>query len=366
MIRKCIILIFLFSVATGCFYNDPVPSDQNVWPVALPSSFEMDEALLLAMDSSITAQTNQGISSIVIIKEGHLVYEKYYHGNDRRTLFELSGVSSILTNVALGKAIDLGLVSSVEDSIFKYLPDYAQIFEDSPLKKNITFEHLMTMKSGLSWSEFSGGFDDLLSDNDKIVQSDDWVEYILSKPLEAHPGSRYSFNSAISTLLMAAIENEYQDSYKNFLVREAFKDMDIADVVIETFGENTNSAWGVSMSTLDIAKIGFLYSEKGDWFGRQLIDPSYVESSQAIQTHIDFNNDFGWMWWRYAEDSFFLSFLSENDTFFASGVANERLYVVPHLELVVAITGSEQAEGFSLSAPYAFRNYILGSLQVSQ
>ncbi|SMD37927.1 CubicO group peptidase, beta-lactamase class C family [Reichenbachiella faecimaris] len=362
--KQSIIIVILIGLGTmGCFYNEPVPSDQNVWPVAMPSDFGMNEELLLTMDSVISISPNSGISSIVIVKEGHLVFEKYYNGTDRRSLFGLSGISSSLVNAALGRAIDLGLIASVDDSLFKYIPEYAQEFEDSPIKKNITFEHLMAMKSGLSWREFSGGFDDLLSDTDYIIQSEDWVEYLLSKPLEALPGTRYSFNSAMAMLIAAAIENVYGDSFKNFMVKEALNTIDVKDVEIERIGDNENVAWGISMTTLDLTKIGYLYLEKGDWFGRQVLDQNYVESSSAIQTHVDFNNDFGWMWWRYAEDNFFLSFLSENDTFFAGGIGNERLYIVPHLELVVAVTGVQIEGNFSLSAPLVFRDYILGSLR---
>ncbi|MEP2023064.1 MAG: serine hydrolase [Reichenbachiella sp.] len=363
MIKNFTILTLFLIFVSGCFYNDPVPSDQNVWPVALPSTFEMDEELLLEMDSVISIDPNNGISSVVIIKNGHLVYEKYYHGSDRRTLFELSGVSSSIVNVALGRAIDLGLITSVTDSIYKYLPEYNQIFEDTPLKKNITFEHVMTMKSGLSWSEFSGGFDDLLSDNDKIIQSEDWVEYLLSRPLDAYPGSRFAFNSAIAILISKVIEIQYEDSFSNFLTKEAFRDLNIDHVGIEVLGDNVNTAWGVSMTTLDLAKIGSVYLENGNWFGKPFIDETYVESSKSIQTNIDYSNDFGWMWWRYAEQNMFLSFLAENDIFFAAGTSNERMYIVPHLDLVVAITGTQEGEGFALSAPYVFRGYILGSLR---
>lgn len=357
-----IIFAFLLLLVSGCFYNDPVPVDQNVWPVAPPAKFDMNEQTLLTLDSIISVGPSSGISSIVIIKEGHLVYEKYYHGRDRSTFFGLSGVSSSIANIAVGKAIELGVIGSLDDSIYKYLPAYAQIFEDEPIKKNITFKHLMELKSGLTWSEFSGGFDELLSDNDKMVLSDDWVEYILSQPLDSYPGSRFTFNSAISIVLSAAIHQAYGKSYKIFLENEVFSDLGIGEFQIDEVGGNLNSAWGMSMRTLDVAKLGYLYLEEGDWFGRQFLEPSYVQSSSQIQTHIDFTNDFGWLWWRYADNNFFVSFLAENDVFFASGLGNERLYIVPHLDLVVAFTGTVEADVFALSSPFAFREYILGSM----
>lgn len=355
-----VVISFLFN--SGCYYDDSLPADQNVWPVANPGELVMKAEVLLAMDSAISAHPNQGITSVVIIKEGKLVFENYYFGNERSTLFELGGVSSGLSNLALGRAIDMGLIASVEDSLYKYLPAYAQEFEKFPLKKNITFEHLMTMKSGLSWNEFSASFDGQENDIDRIIQSDNWVEYLITKPIDVLPGRRFSHNSAIPILIAAAIENEYNDGYASFLAKEVFGTLGVNNFDIANFRGNLNPAWGLSMTTLDLAKIGYLYLKKGDWFGQQLLNENYATTSVAEQANIDYYNSFGWMWWRYSDNSNFLD-LSENDAFFAAGIGDERLYVIPHLELVVAITGKSEQFDFTLTAPFVLKDYILESMQ---
>ncbi|MEO9804868.1 MAG: serine hydrolase [Reichenbachiella sp.] len=355
-----ILAILLFN--TSCFYNDSIPPDQNVWPVANPGDLNMNTEVLMAMDSAVNIHPNEGITSIVVVKEGSLVFENYYFGNDRSTLFDLSGVSSSLSNLALGRAIDMGLITSVDDSLYKYLPAFAQEFEDFPLKKNITFEHLMTMKSGLSWNEFSTAFDGQENDIDRIIQSDDWVEYLITKPIDVLPGRRFSHNSAVPVLIAAAIENQYNDGYQSFLMKEVFGTLEVNNFDIANFRGNINSAWGISMSTLDLAKVGYLYLKRGDWFGRQVINENYMTSSVDVQANIDYYNSFGWMWWRYSDNSNFLS-LSENDVFFAAGIGNQRLYVVPHLELVVAITGENEQFDFTLTAPFVLKDYILESIQ---
>lgn len=363
MSKRYTIILAFGLIITSCYYDESIPEDQNVWPVAQPKELEMDEARLLEMDSVIIAQPGQGIESVVVVKSGNLIYEKYYYGNDRSTQFELGGVSSFVSNLALGRAIDMGLINSVSDSIYKYLPDFAEEFEDFPLKKNITFEHLMTMKSGISWNELSGVFDGQLSDIDRMIESEDWAEFLIKKPLDALPGTRYAYNSAIPILIAETIENEYGDGIQNFLVNEVFASMNVGSFDVARIGENTNLAWGVSLSTLDLAKLGYLYLDEGRWFEEQIISSEYVRSSVDVQTNIDYFNNFGWMWWRYADTSGFLSFLEENDTFFAGGIGEQRLYVVPHLELVVAITGKNQRADFDLPSPLIFRDYILRSIQ---
>ncbi|MDW3211125.1 MAG: serine hydrolase [Reichenbachiella sp.] len=363
MKRFLIIMIVFGWATTSCFYDESIPSDQNVWPVLQPRELEMDEARLLEMDSVIVTQPGQGIESLVVVKSGNLIYEKYYYGNDRSTQFELGGVSSFVSNLALGRAIDMGLISSVSDSIYKYLPAFEEEFEDFPLKKNITFAHLMTMKSGLSWNELSGVFDGQLSDIDRMIESENWAEYLITKPLDALPGSRYAYNSAIPIIITEVIESQYGDGIHSFLLNEVFNSISVGSFDVARVGDNANMAWGVSLSTLDLAKLGYLYLEEGDWFGNQIVNPEYMKSSVDVQTNIDYFNDFGWMWWRYADNNGFLPFLEVNDTFFAGGIGEQRLYVVPHLELVVAITGKNERADFDLPSPLIFRDYILRSIQ---
>ena len=256
------ISLFIGFVTSGCYYDESIPEDQNVWPVVQPTDVGMDEARLLQMDSAIIAQPGQGIESVVIIKSGSLVYEKYYFGNNRITQFELGGVSSFISNLAIGRAIDMGLINSVSDSIYKYLPAFSEEFEDFPLKKNMTFEHLMTMKSGLSWNELRGAFDGQLSDIDRMVESEDWAEFLITKPLDAVPGSRYAYNSAIPVLLAEAIEVQYGDGIHSFLLNEVFGSMNVNSFDVARVGDNANMAWGISLTTLDLAKLGYLYLEK--------------------------------------------------------------------------------------------------------
>lgn len=363
MIRNLTLSIVIVLVSTSCYYNDLIPPNQNVWPIAHPENIEMDAELLLQMDSVLKGNTLEGITSVVVIKEGHLIFENYYFGYDRRTLFPLGGLSSSLVNLALGRAIDMGLIDSVQDSIYKYFPEYAQLFEDSPLKKNITFENLMTMRAGLSWNELGGVFDKNQSDIIKIEASEDWVEYLLSKPVDVLPGRRFTYNSAMAILIAEAIDSQYSAGYQVFWEKEVLGPMGVTHSELANVGSNINPAWGVSMTTLDLAKVGYLYLQQGDWFGRQLISADYASSSVSAQVSIDFINQFGWMWWRYASRNNFLYMLDENDVYFASGNGDQRLYVVPHLDLVVVITGGDQIIDFSIPASYIFRDYILSAMQ---
>ncbi|MEO9967806.1 MAG: serine hydrolase [Reichenbachiella sp.] len=358
------ISLLIFSlIVSGCYYYDELPPDQNVWPVAHPTSVALDADRLMSMDSVIRTNPNEAVSSIVVIKEGQLVYENYYFGTDRSTLFDLGGIGNSISNIALGRAVDMGLILSTDDSLYKYLPEYAQEFEDDPLKKGITFEHIMTMKSGLSWNEFTSIFDGQENDIDQIIRSDNWVEYLITKPVDALPGRRFSHNRANPLLIAAAIESQYGNSYKTFLQDELFQDLGVNDFQISEFNGNANNAWGISMTTLDLAKLGYLYLNEGDWFGQEIISQEYAEASVDVQSSVDYTNNFGWMWWRYADTSNFLSALSQNDAFFAAGVGEERLYVIPHLDLVVAITGKNEQVDFTVTAPFLLRNYVLDAIQ---
>jgi CubicO group peptidase (beta-lactamase class C family) len=71
-----------------------------------------------------------------------------------------------------------------------------------------------------------------------------------------------------------------------------------------------------------MAKFGYLYLHGGVWEGEQIVPAEWVEAS-VTPLH------YGYQWWRLA-----------NGGYAALGYGGQRIAVVPHLDLVVVITGS--------------------------
>ena len=72
---------------------------------------------------------------------------------------------------------------------------------------------------------------------------------------------------------------------------------------------------------------------------------SYIE--QSTQTHIpvDDGYEYGYQWWRFSDNNDIVADLAVNDVYFAAGLGGQYIYVIPHLDLVIATTASNFADG---------------------
>ena len=66
----------------------------------------------------------------------------------------------------------------------------------------MTLYHLLTMTTGEEWKEFGNG---VVFPND-FVESANWVQYILEKPIIEEPATKMNYNSGSSHLLSYIIQ----------------------------------------------------------------------------------------------------------------------------------------------------------------
>jgi CubicO group peptidase (beta-lactamase class C family) len=141
---------------------------------------DMDSALLSEAVDRIQAGKYGEVHSLLIYKDGKLVFEEYFPGHtykwdgpgfhgarvewDENQVHNIHSVGKSMTSACIGIAIDQGFIKSVDQSIFEYLPDYQHLNSDG--KDAITIEHLLTMTSGLDWDEWGTSYSD--SENDVI------------------------------------------------------------------------------------------------------------------------------------------------------------------------------------------------------
>ena len=90
---------------------------------------------------------------------------------------------------------------------------------------------------------------------------------------------------------------------------------------------------GFALNIYDMAKIGELYLNNGVWNGEQIIPVQWVEDSTSVQfTRSSGTANYGYQWWvrHFGDENY--------DVYFAQGHYGQYIFVVPDLELVVAIT----------------------------
>ena len=79
-----------------------------------------------------------------------------------------------------------------------------------------------------------------------------------------------------------------------------------------------------------MAKIGYLWLNKGQWEDKQIVSRDWVEKSVRAQMDTGDNDDYGYGWWVSTD---------EPVSYSAIGRGGQRIIVVPAWNLIVVTTG---------------------------
>lgn len=268
---------------SGLFYPDDIsindPHDHSLeWPKARPREAQrqcLDEAKLEqaaahfgqlppkmeAPDASLRYKTALP-ASFLVIRNGKIVLEKYFHGATAQTSNSVHSASKTILSLAYGIALGEKKLRRLDQTLYELLPEYAAAF-DTPAKKSLTIRHLLSMEGGLRWTE-----DKSESGKDGIETKPDWLEAILSLPSDSPPGKKFHYNTGLTHLLSAALSKITGKSTCDYVSERIFKPMNIkAERWLRDPQGIFAGGYGVNLTPRELAKFGQLMQDEGRWKG---------------------------------------------------------------------------------------------------
>ncbi|MGD2187844.1 MAG: serine hydrolase [Desulfobacterales bacterium] len=317
-----ILALFLFFY---CYATASTPIYPTVgWETSTPEAQGMQSQKLAEMMSHI--QKNEfPIDSILIVRNGYLVLDAYFYPFSNKQKHNIMSCTKSIVSALIGIAIDKGYIKDVKQPITDFFPDKA--FATDALKKSITLENLLMMASGLkcrdSYLYRHWGFFDMRA-------SHDWVQFVLDLPMAASPGEKFKYCNGVSYLLSAIVQNTTKMKTFDFARTHLFEPLGIADVEWERSPQGIDVGYGAMwLKPHDMAKIGWLYLNKGRWGNKQIVSSAWVAVS--TRGHIDATlfDRYGYHWW-----------VDSSGYYMAVGHRGQRIFVVPDKNLVAVFTGS--------------------------
>jgi CubicO group peptidase (beta-lactamase class C family) len=332
------------------------------WRTAAPAEQGVDPAVLDDLDAIVPAGY-PSVRSVLVVRHGYLVVERYRLGIDAGDGHDVRSVTksfvSALVGIALKERRLQGLDQTVEELLADHLPATAD-----PRLRRATVEQLLTMTSGLAGDDSSLGGDDRIWE--RMAQSPDWVRHILGRRLDRAPGEDAAYSSATSHLLSAIVADTTGQSTLAFARAKLFGPLGIAadNALEQTVSrwpptpaelaayERATVAWprdpqgyhfgggGLRLPARDLAKFGYLYLNRGRWGGTQVVPADYVAASTRPQSYPSGGlGDYGYQWWVTHQTA-------GHDGFRAQGYGGQVIQVIPDLDLVVVITSDPDQQGF--------------------
>ena len=285
------------------------------------------------------ARTLPRLRSLLVSRDGELVFERYYQGFGRDRLANVKSASKSIVSALVGIALARGLIADVATPIASYFPELAR--DPDVRKRTITVEHLLTMRSGLEGTSNRN--------YGAWVLSPDWVRHALARPMFAPPGEEMEYSTGNTHLLSAILTTVAKTSTWQF-ANEA-----LAGPLGFTFARWPRDPQGIYfggndmlMTPRQMVAFGELYLNGGRANGRQIVPAEWVEKSCEGRERTfrrgarAFGPDgfpdplrdrrYGYGWW--------VRDFAGHETCFAWGYGGQYVFVVPDLALVVVTTSS--------------------------
>lgn len=287
-------------------------------------SFCADALDLSAMDR--TAESFSNIKTIQIAHNGEVIWAKAYNGADLHAVTNIKSASKSLMSALVGIAIDKGILNGASQPIESLLRDQFPSNPD-PRLNNITIGHLLSMQAGL---ERTSG-----RNYGRWVVSDNWVKTALSRPFVAEVGGAMQYSTGSSHLLSAIVmreSGEHTYQLANRWLRGAGIQVQSWETDPQGIPMGGNQ---VGMTPASLLALGELYRRGGvTKDGRRLISKEWIEESWTPRTRSRFHRgEYGYGW--------FIQTFAGEQGYYGWGYGGQMIYVLPELELTVAITSQE-------------------------
>jgi CubicO group peptidase (beta-lactamase class C family) len=330
----------------GC--GVPAARDDG-WSVAAVTDDKLiDRAALCGMADRLAALGDPNIHAVLVARGGRLVFERYFKGSDEvpsrfygsrvenisfdtDTLHNLKSASKSVASLAVGVAIDRGLIRSVNEPIFSFFPELSDL--RSPEKEPIQLVHALTMSMGLAWVEATPSTGD---DNDEVRmhRAPDPCRYVLGLPVTAPAGQAFFYNTGALTLVSAVIRKATGRPLDEFARETLFEPLGITGVEWTRVKGDTDAGGGLRLRPRDMAKIGQLVLAGGSWNDRQIVSKAWIETSTAPKLKATDDQSYGYLWWLGR------SRLNGREVHWVGALVRggQSIRIVPELDLVVAVT----------------------------
>jgi len=330
--RTVKLLFFLVVVA---LLVNPFPSTaqkEAYWPTAgwrasTPEEQGMSSAELAEFFKTLS-QPYFNMDSLIVIRHGYIVAEAHSAPSQAEGLHQLYSVSKSVISSLIGIAIDQGYIKSVNEKLLSFFPEYTPANMDER-KAAITVKDLLTMGSGFKCDAY--GADPTTDAVDKMLASKNTSQMCLDLPMAYKPGEKQQYCQCNAYLLGSILARKTGMDGLAFAKKNLFTPLGITEARWLTTKEGIVEGYsGLHLKPSDMAKFGYLFLNKGQWDGKQIVSAQYVADSISNQLATPWpDTAYGYLWWIHQSPN------AAN----AIGLSGQYILLFPSKDMLMVLTG---------------------------
>ena len=305
--------------------------DSKDWVFSTPEAEGMDGAMLAEGIADIA--TLPSLHSLLILRNGRIVSETYFNGQNASRSYEIASVSKSIMSALVGIAIEQDYIANVHERAEVFLPEY--LSNEVRSKRRITLRDLLTMQAGLIWEPVPPL---------NLVAWQHVVDDVIAKQVTHSDSTLFDYSTGLPHLMSAILARATGQSTCEFACENLFTPLGIAP---EYWGQDADGVytggWFMYFTPRELAKFGQLYLQEGEWNGTQIISSEWITSSLSHQVRFDPFSGYGYWWWlsSYWDPETFVTYEIQS----ARGGGGQMIYLVPALDLVLVTTSDHAYQG---------------------
>lgn len=309
---------------------DYVPLTAGDWEVSTPEDQGLDPKLVARL--YLDAEEVVTIRSLLVIKNGKLIAERYFHDGSVDALDRVQSVTKSVTSALVGIAIEHGCLTNLDQKAIEFFPEQESRITDTR-KRDITIRHLLQMRAGFPWEESS-------AELFQLMYSGFRPSVFADVPLVRDPGTGMEYSNISAYLLSVIIARACETDTYSFAKEHLFEPLGIerSDWIQGWEGYYGGHA-DLFLRPRDMARFGLLYMDEGMFNGAQVIPADWV--AESLQTYSEDawpyrigrnykDMGYGYLWWS--------AWAGGRRWNFAWGHGGQQIAVLDDMDMVIVVT----------------------------
>ena len=294
------VLGFIALVGSPAIASAPADRHDGL-AVASPSDENLDPASLAALDAAIARGDFPRTNSVLVARNGKLVYEGYFNDGTPDLLTDTRSATKSVTALAVGTAIADGAIASVHAPVFSYFNDLKPYANDTRDKESIAIEDLLTMSSALDCNDDD---DNSPGNENNMHPQPNWTRWAVDLPTlkgyarDASGLGPWRYCTTGAFLLGQLVQRATHTPIDKYIEAKLLQPLGITQWQwpASPAGE-VMTGGGLRLRSRDLLKLALMLGDDGRWEGTQIVPSDWIAAALSVHRTSYPPQTYGYFFW---------------------------------------------------------------------